>query len=162
MALPGRLSPTRGACCIRCGNVLGNWAGLAAVFAVQGAGLTNQMFRNVGRLPPGVGDLLIPVAYLAPWIVFLILVFVPWLVVRGRVVSVWKQVEQDLPISLELLATLSEAGLGFDAALARVVESVTENRPLAREFRTYQSDLLAGKTRVEALRRWPAVWKSLR
>ncbi len=28
-----------------------------------------------------------------------------------------EKVEQDLPISLELLATLSEAGLGFDAAL---------------------------------------------
>ena len=28
-----------------------------------------------------------------------------------------------------------------------------EDRPLAREFRTYQSDLLAGRTRVESLRR---------
>ena len=64
-----------------------------------------------------------------------------------------EQVEQDLPISLELLATLSEAGLGFDAALARVLESVMESRPLAREFRSYQADLLAGRARVEALRR---------
>ena len=28
-----------------------------------------------------------------------------------------------------------------------------EDRPLGREFRTYQSDLLAGRTRVESLRR---------
>ena len=64
-----------------------------------------------------------------------------------------EKVEQDLPISLELLATLGEAGLGFDAALSRVLDSVKEDRPLAREFRTYQSDLLAGRTRVESLRR---------
>ena len=38
------------------------------------------------------------------------------------------------------LATLSEAGLGFDAALSRVLDSVMEDRPLAREFRSYQSD----------------------
>ena len=77
----------------------------------------------------------------------------PWLVVRRSRRQRVERVEQDLPISLELLATLSEAGLGFDAALARVVDSVAEDRPLAREFRTYQSDLLAGRTRVEALRR---------
>ena len=127
--------------------------GLAAVFAVRDAGLTNQLFRNIARLPPGVGDLLVPIAYLAPWTVFLILVLVPWLVIRRSRRQRVEAVEQDLPISLELLATLSEAGLGFDAALARVVDSVTEDRPLAREFRTYQSDLLAGRTRVESLRR---------
>ena len=127
--------------------------GLAAVFAVRDAGLTNELFRNIARLPPGVGDLLVPIAYLAPWTVFLILVLVPWLVVRRSRRQRVEAVEQDLPISLELLATLSEAGLGFDAALARVVDSVTEDRPLAREFRTYQSDLLAGRTRVESLRR---------
>ncbi len=62
-------------------------------------------------------------------------------------------VEQDLPIALELLSTLSEAGLGFDAALTHILESAVEDRPLAREFRTYQADLLAGRSRVEALRR---------
>ena len=100
-----------------------------------------------------MGDLLVPIAYLAPWTVFLILVLLPWMVVRRSRRQRVEKVEQDLPISLELLATLSEAGLGFDAALSRVLDSVMEDRPLAREFRTYQSDLLAGRTRVEALRR---------
>ncbi len=127
--------------------------GLAAVFAVRDSGLTNEMFKNITRLPPGVGDLLVPVVYLAPWTVFLTLVCVPWLIIRRSRRQRVEAVEQDLPISLELLATLSEAGLGFDGALARVVDSVTEDRPLAREFRTYQSDLLAGRTRVESLRR---------
>ena len=115
--------------------------------------MIDELSRNITRLPPGVGDLLIPIVYLAPWTVFLILVFMPWLVIRRSRRQRVEAVEQDLPISLELLATLSEAGLGFDAALARVVDSVTEDRPLAREFRTYQSDLLAGRTRVESLRR---------
>jgi len=83
----------------------------------------------------------------------LILTLLPWLVVRRARRQRVENVEQDLPISLELLSTLSEAGLGFDSALSRVLYSVIEDRPLAREFRTYQSDLLAGRTRVEALRR---------
>ncbi len=127
--------------------------GLATAFAIRGAGLTDELFRKIARLPPGVGDLLVPVAYLAPWAVFLILVLMPWLVIRRSRRQRMERVEQDLPISLELLATLSEAGLGFDSALSRVLDSVTEDRPLAREFRTYQSDLLAGRTRVESLRR---------
>ena len=127
--------------------------GLATALAIRGAGLTDELFMNIARLPPGVGDILIPIAYLAPWSVFLILVLVPWLVVRRSRRQCVEKVEQDLPISLELLATLSEAGLGFDAALSRVLDSTMEGRPLAREFRTYQSDLLAGRTRVEALRR---------
>jgi tight adherence protein C len=127
--------------------------GLAAVLAVRSSGLTEEMFSNLARLPPGVGDLFVPIAYLAPWSVLLILVLVPWLVVRRSRRQRVEKVEQDLPISLELLATLSEAGLGFDAALARVLESAAEDRPLAREFRSYQSDLLAGRTRVESLRR---------
>ena len=107
----------------------------------------------MARFPPPTGDLVLPIAYLAPWTVLLILVLLPWMIVRRSRRQRMEKVEQDLPICLELLATLSEAGLGFDAALARVLDSVMEDRPLGREFRTYQSDLLAGRTRVESLRR---------
>lgn len=127
--------------------------GLAVAFVIWNAGLVLQLVSVVNRLPPGIGDLLVPVAYLMPWTTLLILIMVPWLVVRQARRQRVQQVEIDLPISLELLATLSEAGLGFDAALSRVLDSVGEDRPLAREFRTYQSDLLAGRTRVDALRR---------
>jgi tight adherence protein C len=127
--------------------------GLATVFAIWNAGMTSELLRNIAQLPPGMGDLCVPIVYLAPWTVFLILTLVPWLVVRRSRRQRVEAAEQDLPISLELLATLSEAGLGFDAALSRVLDSVAEDRPLAREFRTYQSDLLAGRTRVEAMRR---------
>jgi tight adherence protein C len=127
--------------------------GLAVVFIIHKAGLAGELLRNLALLPPGVGDLFMPIAYLAPWIMFLMFALWPLLVVRRSRRDRVEKVEQDLPISLELLATLSEAGLGFDAALSRVLDSMHEDRPLSREFRTYQSDLLAGRTRVEALRR---------
>jgi tight adherence protein C len=126
---------------------------LAAVYIVRQTGLLDDLLRNIALLPPGVGDLFLPLAYLAPWMVFLMLATVPWLAVRRSRRDRVERVEQDLPLSLELLATLSEAGLGFDGALARVLNSVREDRPLAREFHTYQSDLLAGRTRVESFRR---------
>ena len=126
---------------------------LAVVYIIRQTGLLDDVLRNLALLPPGVGDLFVPIVYLAPWIVFLMLAMVPCLVVRRSRRNRVERVEQDLPLSLELLATLSEAGLGFDAALARVLDSVREDRPLPREFRTYQSDLLAGRTRVESFRR---------
>jgi len=126
---------------------------LAVVYIIRQTGLLADLLRNIALLPSGVGDLFLPIAYLAPWIMFLMVAMVPWLVVRRSRRDRVERVEQDLPLSLELLATLSEAGLGFDAALARVLDSVREDRPLAREFRTYQSDLLAGRTRIESLRR---------
>jgi tight adherence protein C len=127
--------------------------GIATALTILGSGLTSELFTIISRFPPPMGDLVLPMVYLAPWTVLLILVLLPWMLVRRSRRQRVEKVEQDLPISLELLATLSEAGLGFDAALSRVLDSVMEERPLAREFRTYQSDLLAGRTRVESLRR---------
>jgi tight adherence protein C len=57
-----------------------------------------------------------------------------------------------LPITLELLATLGEAGIGFDAALERILGSQVADRPLAEEFRTFQLEVLAGRQRVACLR----------
>jgi pilus assembly protein TadC len=133
--------------------LLATGMGIATALAILGSGLTRELFRTIARFPPPLGDLVLPIAYVAPWTVLLILVLLPWMLVRRARRQRVQKVEQDLPISLELLATLSEAGLGFDAALARVLDSVMGDRPLAREFRTYQSDLLAGRTRVESLRR---------
>jgi tight adherence protein C len=127
--------------------------GVTAAFVIMQLGLSAELHARIARLPPGVADLMVPIIYLMPWTLSLMLLAIPWLVVRQARRQRVEKVEIDLPISLELLATLGEAGLGFDAALARVLDSVTEDRPLGREFRSYQSDLLAGRTRVEALRR---------
>lgn len=127
--------------------------GLATAAVILGSGRMSELFSILAGFPPPLGDLMLPIVYVAPWSVLLILVLLPWSLVRRARRQRMESVEQDLPISLELLATLSEAGLGFDAALARVLDSVMADRPLAREFRTYQSDLMAGRTRVDSLRR---------
>jgi tight adherence protein C len=43
--------------------------------------------------------------------------------------------------------------MGFDSALDRILQSQPSNRPLVEDFRIFQIDVLAGRQRVEALRR---------
>src|ERR1051325_9058794 len=57
-----------------------------------------------------------------------------------------------LPLSIELFATMAEAGLGFDAALPRIVRAQGSDRPLASEFLNFQHDMMAGMSRAQALR----------
>jgi len=123
------------------------------VYIIYQTGMTSDVRQTIAMLPSGMGDLFVPIVFLAPWIMLLVGAAAPWLVVRRARRDRVEKVELDLPLSLELLATLSEAGLGFDAALSRLLDSVRDDRPLAREFRTYQADLLAGRTRVESFRR---------
>jgi len=108
--------------------------------------------ESLGEIPGGIGDLARVTVSLANWIVFVLIAAVPILVVRARRRRRVEQIEQDLPLFLELLATLAEAGLGLEAALARIRDSENANRPLDMEFRLYQRDTLAGTSRVEALR----------
>ena len=49
-----------------------------------------------------------------------------------------------LPLALDLFATLAEAGLGFDASLAKIQESQPPGRALTMEFHTFQREMLAG------------------
>ena len=55
-----------------------------------------------------------------------------------------------IPDSLDLLTISVRAGLGFDAALAKVVEKV--KGPLSDEFRRALAEVRVGKTRRDALR----------
>ena len=91
--------------------------------------------------------------WVGPWLLMLMIGLAPWLYVRRARRERVHLVEQDLPLALELLSTLSEAGLGFDAALTRILKTRLGGRPLADEFRLFQADLLAGRPRTESLRR---------
>ena len=53
---------------------------------------------------------------------------------------------------LELFATMGDAGLGFDAALAKIVRAQEDGRPLIAEFVGFQVDMLGGVPRLQALR----------
>jgi tight adherence protein C len=125
--------------------------GAASFFVISG--LQSLMERTVVRVPGGVGETFLPVVWVAPWIIAITLTCVPLTIVRGARRQRVAQIEQDLPLAMELMATLSEAGLGFDSALIRILKTRLSGRPLAEELRMYQADLLAGRTRVESLRR---------
>jgi tight adherence protein C len=117
------------------------------------SGLLVAADRAISVIPGGIANLLRPVVYIVPFLLTLLFAFAPLAFVRRVRRNRVRQVESDLPITLELLATLAEAGLGFDAALDRILGAQPPERALVEEFRTFQSDVLAGRPRVECLRR---------
>jgi tight adherence protein C len=128
-------------------------AGLGAALSIQVLGITAFLTRGVDAIPGGVGQIFLPLAILFPWVVGVLLSVIPLVVVRAARRRRVQLVDQDLPLALELLATLSEAGIGFDSALSRILTTRLAHRPLAHELQTFQADLLAGRPRVHALRR---------
>lgn len=105
------------------------------------------------EIPGGIGDFFAPVLSFAPWILFVIVGLLPVTRVRSRRQAIVQEVERDLPIVLALTSTLVESGLGFDAALDRILGSLDPERPLAKELRTFRSESQAGVTRVTSFRR---------
>jgi len=127
---------------------------IALVFTFSG--LQSLMEQTVVLVPGGVGETFLPVVWVAPWLIFVMIGCAPWLIVRRARRQRIERIEQDLPLALELLSTLSEAGLGFDAALTRILKTRLSGRPLATDFQMFQADLLAGRARIESLRRFSA------
>jgi tight adherence protein C len=115
-------------------------------------GIETKAFRLVGSVPGGVGDIFLPFVYLLPWTIAGIFAAAPIIVVRDARNRRAEQIDRDLPLFLELLATLSEAGLGFDAGLDRILTNQPTRRALAEEFRAFQLETLAGQPRVRSLR----------
>ncbi|MEM7516632.1 MAG: type II secretion system F family protein, partial [Planctomycetota bacterium] len=105
------------------------------------------------EIPGGVGDILAPVLALAPWGILLILGLLPVTIVRSRRRAIVDSVERDFPMTLSLLATLVESGLGFDAALVRVMQSLSPERPLAVELGQFRSEAQGGLSRSVCFRR---------
>ncbi len=126
--------------------------GLAVALAFQTSGLQQLMMNSALVLPGGVGETFLPVMQTAPWLLMLLLTSLPLVHVRRRRFQRVMLIEQDLPLALELFATLSEAGAGFDAAMSRILTTQLANRPLANEFRQFQAELLAGVPRARCLR----------
>ena len=108
--------------------------GFGILFFLLGLALTQQV--GVGLMLLLVGGM---VGYIAPEF---------WLGRKVRARST--QMVLQLPDALDLLTISVEAGLGFDAALAKVVEKM--EGPLVDEFRQALAEVRMGRPRREALR----------
>ncbi len=118
-----------------------DWMGVKILGAIVGGILAFFLGLGIGGIPMG---LLLFVVGLA--VGFVMPEF--WLgrKIRKRSMDMILQ----LPDALDLLTISVEAGLGFDAALAKVVEKM--EGPLVDEFRQALAEIRMGRTRRDALR----------
>jgi tight adherence protein C len=75
--------------------------------------------------------------------------FGPVMWLRQKVNKRRKEIQLALPDAMDLLTIAVEAGLGFDAAMARVTEKF--NNALSEEFGTVLQETRLGRPRLEAL-----------
>jgi tight adherence protein C len=128
------------------GNLrVADWLGIKAVAAVVGALLFVFIFGIVGfmALPPVLRILMAGIGLLFGYTI-------PEFWLGGRVKKRQHAVLLQIPDALDLLTISVRAGLGFDAALAKVVEKL--EGPLTDEFRRALAEVRVGRTRREALR----------
>lgn len=125
---------------LQASDFLGMKGFAALVGAALGVGVSFRLFPNSGT-----------VGMVACLGIFGILgYFIPdlWLSSKERQRS--DQIQKALPDAIDLLTISVEAGLGFDAALARVVEK--SDNTLTREFGRVISEMRVGVARRDALR----------
>lgn len=75
---------------------------------------------------------------------------IPRYMLQKRIGERQKQIQLQLPDLLDLLTVSVEAGLGFDAGIAKCIEKM--EGPLCDEFRTILREVRVGKARKQALR----------
>jgi tight adherence protein C len=122
-----------------------DWLGIKAIGAIVGGVIFFLLFVVVGVLgfPFFIGLLMTGVGLLFGYTI-------PEFWLGGRVRKRQKAILLMIPDTLDLLTISVRAGLGFDAALGRVVEKL--KGPLTDEFRRALAEVRVGKTRREALR----------
>ncbi len=122
-----------------------DWLGIKAIGAIIGAILFFFLFAIVGILgfPFFIGAVLSVVGALLGYTI-------PEFWLGGRVKKRQKAILLMIPDALDLLTISVRAGLGFDAALGKVVEKL--QGPLSDEFRRALAEVRVGKARRDALR----------
>jgi tight adherence protein C len=122
-----------------------DWLGIKAVSALVFAALFFLLFFVVGvlGLPPALRLLMIGVGLAFGYTI-------PEFWLGGRVRRRQHAILLQIPDALDLLTISVRAGLGFDAALGKVVEKL--QGPLTDEFRRALAEVRVGKARREALR----------
>lgn len=133
--------------------VVGALLALLTVVTIRNSQLMVTAMGWLDGLPGGIGVMFAPILVFTPWFLGLLIAIMPWLQVRSGRRKRVREVEEDLPLTLQILATLARAGLGFDASLVRVLESSASSRVLPQEFSTFRRELLSGMSRTNAWRR---------
>jgi tight adherence protein C len=128
------------------GNLrVADWLGVKAVGAVVGALIFALLFIVIGvlKLPPIL-------RFAMPVIGLMLGYTIPEFWLGSQVRKRQHLILLMIPDALDLLTISVRAGLGFDAALGKVVEKL--NGPLTDEFRRALAEVRVGKARREALR----------
>jgi tight adherence protein C len=123
-----------------------DWLGIKGIGAIVGGILFFLLFAIVGVLgfPFFIGGLVMPV------VGALLGYTVPEFWLGRKVKARQKGILLMIPDALDLLTISVRAGLGFDAALGKVVEKL--QGPLSDEFRRALAEVRVGKARRDALR----------
>jgi len=119
-----------------------DWLGIKAIASAITAGIFFVLFGLLGSNLAagfGLGVVGLGIGYIVPEF---------WL--GGRVKARQKAILLQIPDALDLLTISVRAGLGFDAALGKVVEKMSG--PLVDEFRRALAEVRVGKARRDALR----------
>lgn len=135
-------------------TLLGGALGAFLAWWTTSTGLFAGMVDGAVGVPGGLGEMSVPILVAGPWILAVLVALVPWSIVRSKRRRRVESVERELPLTLELLATMSESGLGFDGSLASVLETRRDSTPLMTELQVFQTELLGGVPRVSCFRRF--------
>jgi tight adherence protein C len=128
------------------GNLrVADWLAVKAIGAVIGAIIFVILFVIVGFM-----GLPIPLNFAFGIVGALLGYTIPEFWLGGRVKKRQHAILLQIPDALDLLTISVRAGLGFDAALGKVVEKLVG--PLTEEFRRALAEVRVGKARREALR----------
>ncbi len=122
-----------------------DWLGIKAIGAIVGAILGFLLFVLVGLI-----GLPFPINLVMVGVFGLFGYTIPEFWLGGRVKKRQKAILMMIPDTLDLLTISVRAGLGFDAALGKVVEKL--QGPLSDEFRRALAEVRVGKARRDALR----------
>jgi tight adherence protein C len=122
-----------------------DWLGIKAIGAIVGGLLFFFLFAIIGLLgfPFLIGVLMALIGAIFGYTI-------PEFWLGGRVKKRKKAILLMIPDALDLLTISVRAGLGFDAALSKVVEKL--KGPLSDEFRRAMAEVRVGKARRDALR----------